>query len=297
MVPTTSDASAFHDGIPCQACGKLEWVDHFEILKKCCSCGHIRAAGKYGSADYHEVYSEKYFKGEEYFDYLADEATHRRNFQYRLNKMKKFTKDNGPVFEIGCAYGLFLDELNKRGIRGSGVDICPDTVKHAVDTLKCDAVAGDFLALEIPAGKFPVFCMWDVLEHLPRPELFVERISERLPKDGLFFATTGDIGARFARWRGPKWRMIHPPTHLHYFSHDSIRKMYARYGLEVVEIRSLPIFRSFSGTFGVLSVLGSPLVRTPAKIANWMIPGFLKNKLGFWLDLGDIMWIAARKKA
>ena len=60
--------------------------------------------------------------------------------------------------------------------------------------------------------------MWDTIEHLKRPDLFVQKAAADLRPGGLIALTTGDIGSLNARLRGARWRMIHPPTHLHYFS-------------------------------------------------------------------------------
>ena len=45
--------------------------------------------------------------------------------------------------------------------------------------------------------------------------------------------TTGDIGSLMARWRGARWRQIHPPTHLHYFSKLTLAQLLERHGFTV----------------------------------------------------------------
>ena len=148
--------------------------------------------------------------------------------------------------------------------------------------------------MPLPAGGFRSVCMWDTIEHLEHPEAFVARARDVLADDGLLFVTTGDIGAAFARWRGPKWRMIHPPTHLQYFSTDSLARLLGRHGFRVAYSRSTPMYRNVGETLGRLATLGRGAVGRIATLARRFVPGPIQRG-GFWLDLGDIMYVAARK--
>jgi hypothetical protein len=55
---------------------------------------------------------------------------------------------------------------------------------------------------------------------------------------------TGDIGSLNARIRGKKWRMIHPPTHLQYFSADTMRALLRRHGFEVIHLSHPGVVRN-----------------------------------------------------
>ena len=55
--------------------------------------------------------------------------------------------------------------------------------------------------------------------------------------------TTGDIGSVNARLRGHKWRMIHPPTHLHYFSAETMKALLDRHGFRQSSISVIPVSR------------------------------------------------------
>src|SRR5262249_59391852 len=104
----------------------------------------------------------------------------------------------------------------------------------------------------IRPGEYQAFCMWDTIEHLAHPELFVERIFQLLLPGGWFFATTGDIGSKNARRAGPGWRMIHPPTHLQYFSGQTMTRFLERRGFEVAAIHSTSVYRSIRGVLSGL---------------------------------------------
>jgi SAM-dependent methyltransferase len=262
---------------------------------QCQQCQFIRADLDISEEALKNLYREDYFTGQEYGDYLADAHVHTKNFERRLTRLRQLSSGWSSIFEIGCAYGFWLDTASRHGIRCSGIDVCPEAVEYAAQRFQQAALLGDFLSLPMAPGQFDAFCMWDTIEHLAHPEQFIARVVELLPRGGWFFCTTGDIGSRVARRQGPRWRMIHPPTHLQYFSTDSLGRLLTRQGLDVVKIESTPMYRSLRGTLGGLSALSRGPVQKIAQLASRVVPSVVQDRVGFWLDLGDIMLAVARK--
>jgi hypothetical protein len=288
-----SRASAARPG--CIVCGATPRTPLYRVLEQCGECGFVRADLAIGEDEIKKLYQEDYFRGTEYGDYLADCRVHRKNFAYRFEELTRLAGSLESLFEIGCAYGFWLECAAGRGVRCAGVDLCAEAVAHAVKVFGQHASAEDFLCKDLQPGAYQAFCMWDTIEHLAHPELFVDRIHQLLPSGGWFFATTGDIGSKTARRRGSRWRMIHPPTHLQYFSTATMRLFLERRGFEVVAIHSTPMYRSMRGTLSGLLALGKGLPRRAAWLADKLLPGAIQDRVGFWLDLGDIMLVAARK--
>jgi SAM-dependent methyltransferase len=281
-------------GPSCICCGAGRWAEHFRVLRRCEGCGFIRADMDLTEDEVRRLYAEDYFHGKEYDDYLGEVDSHRKNFAYRFKLMRQIAPDVGRLFEVGCAYGFWLEHCTQMGVECAGVDVCPDVIRYAAQTLKQKAVAGDFVTMDLPAEHYQAFCLWDTIEHLAHPELFLARIHDLLPPGGWVFVTTGDIGAWSARRRGPRWRMIHPPTHLQYYSRATMRRFLERQGFAVAHEQSLSNCRTVSEIFGRLHTLGKGATRT---VAGWLksaTPGPI-GRLGIWLDLGDIMFVAARK--
>jgi hypothetical protein len=90
--------------------------------------------------------------------------------------------------------------------------------------------------------------------------------------------------------------MIHPPTHLQYFSRDSIARFLSRHGFRVVHAASEPVCRSLHGTLAGLARFGRGPVRSAAGIAAAVLPAALTRRLRFTVDLGDIMLVCARRE-
>jgi SAM-dependent methyltransferase len=146
----------------------------------------------------------------------------------------------------------------------------------------------------LPQGAFDVVCMWDTIEHLPGPARFVSRAAEALRPGGHLFLTTGDIGSLNARLRGSGWRQIHPPTHLNYFSRETMRRLLERYGFEVVGIETAAYHHTVFNIISALKLRGGMLGRG-AGLAGRLLGERMTRRLGLWLDLRDIMFVAARR--
>jgi SAM-dependent methyltransferase len=280
---------------PCIVCGAAHQGPLYRVLQQCRACGFIRADLDVDEEQIKKLYQEDYFRGREYGDYVADREVHRKNIAHRFAQVTRVAGPLDSMFEIGCAYGFWLEFVSSQGVRCAGADVCPEAVEYAVGVLKQNATSEDFLHMDLRPGEYQTFCMWDTIEHLARPELFVERIFQLLPRGGWFFATTGDIGSKEACRAGPGWRMIHPPTHLQYFSRRTMSRFLERRGFEVVAIRSTPVYRSIRGVLSGLLLFQRGLKQRAARLADKLIPNRMQERLGFWLDLGDIMLVCARK--
>ena len=208
----------------CVSCGAHEHSPTYGGLTRCDRCGHIWADLRIDNARLRALYDRHYFFGQEYTDYLADAPMARRNFDRRLSVLRRYlTPAHRSLFEIGSAYGLFLDAARPYFADVSGIDISEDAVAYARDQLSLDVRLGDLLETDLGTARYDVACLWDTIEHLQWPDLLSRRQPGILPPGGVIALTTGDIGSLVANWRGPRWRQIHPPTHLHYFSKANVR--------------------------------------------------------------------------
>ncbi len=273
----------------CLVCDRGRLDSYFEGLLKCPVCGFITARIERG-AEVREIYEGDYFKGDEYLDYAADEVILKKNFRRRLDDILK-RRQSGRLLEIGAAYGFFLD-LAKAKFEVRGFEVNPEAARYGRDKFGVDIRTNEFLDAQPVdlGGRFDVTVMWDVIEHLERPDVYLRHIAALSRPGALLYLTTGDIGSRLARWRGPEWRLIHPPSHLHYFDRQTIRQILARYGFEVREIKSVGFARS------VLQVLYSVLVlRLGWKRGYAFARRIIPPAWSFTINLGDIMQVVAER--
>ena len=133
--------------------------------------------------------------------------------------------------------------------------------------------------------------MWDTIEHLKSPKSYIEKIYATLNKNGIFAFTTGDIGSINAKFRKHKWRMIHPPSHLHYFSKKSVTKILNSNGFKILDIKYPSVYRTLDNIIYNLCVLRNnlPWIYRVSKFIGI-------TQLSFKINLYDIMLVIAKKE-
>lgn len=277
----------------CVACGGGAARPFHPGLLRCPACGHAWADLHLSPEELAELYRRDYFFGDEYLDYVADRELIAKNFRLRLAVLDRFVDParKQRLLEVGCAYGFFLELVRDRMQSATGIDITEDGVRYARDVVGVDAILGDLLTHDFGDRRFDVTCLWDTIEHLARPDLYLERVAELTERGGLLAVTTGDIGSLNARINGKRWRLIHPPTHLHYFTRASLARLLDRVGFEPVYDHSCGFYRGVDFTAHNLLVLRWGLPRV-YDLLKWLrLTGF-----SFYLDLFDIRYVVARRR-
>lgn len=262
------------------------------VLSRCRECGHVFYGDPPGAAP-SELYDERYFAEAEYRDYKSQRRTFARNFDRYLRMMARHGASGGRLLEIGAAYGFFLAEARGAFVV-EGIDVSAAGAAWGREHLGLPLHCGDFLAFE-PAAPYDVVCLWDTVEHLSRPDRFLARARDLLVPGGRLFLTTGDIGSVMARLRGARWRMIHPPTHLHYFSRPTIRRLLERLGFAVTGIQAVGTYRALGNIFHGLSLFAhQPWLRSLSRrLANGAGRGWGRAHL--YLNLFDVMFVGAQR--
>jgi SAM-dependent methyltransferase len=254
-------------------------------IVRCPACGLVYYNG---AAHPQGLYTEDYFAGGEYHDYRADKAILQRNFARRIGSLRKL-KPRGRLLEIGAAYGFFL-ELAQTHWEARGLEISRAAADHA-RRAGLDVDCADFLDLPDEPDAYDLICMWDTIEHLAHPVRYLEKAARWLRPGGHLALTTGNVSSLMSRWRKQRWRLIHPPTHLYYFSPATLRQAAARAGLQSQRISATGYFRSYRSMVHALAMQGSR--RHPQLYSLATLGG--RVDLPIYLNLYDIVMMVARK--
>lgn len=278
----------------CIVCGNIHFKKIYDnTLLRCSVCGFITANLEICETDLQKIYSANYFYGEEYSDYVADKNIIQKNFSKRLRYIKKKRTDADiyEILEIGCAFGFFGEIIQKQlpKAKYTGIDISGEAVEYGKTKLNLNALNIDYLRFHSENTYTDVF-MWDVIEHLPYPEKAIEKISAETIQGSGIYITTGDTGSVLARIRKQKWRMIHPPSHLHYFTKNTITLLLKKYGFRVESITYPAVSRSVKQVFYSLFILNKTERPFITKIYN-SIP----DNWYFYVNTFDIMFVIAIK--
>jgi SAM-dependent methyltransferase len=279
----------------CVVCGGADFeVPVLGSLARCRTCDFIflpRTADLPRRIE--ELYAGDYFTGAEFGDYASQHHTFARNFQAYLQRMRRAGVTSGRLLEVGCAYGFFLEQA-QGAFDATGIDVNEPAIA-AARALGVRASFAEFLT-HMPDAKVDVVCMWDTIEHLLEPQAYVAKARDVLVDGGRLFLTTGDIGSAMARLRGERWRMIHPPSHVNYFSRRTMTRMLDRAGFDVDSIRSVGTHRDVLSSLHLLGLFSKKRwVRRAAGSAGKALTGRVPS-IGYYLNLHDIMFVAARRR-
>jgi SAM-dependent methyltransferase len=272
-------------------CGGEYVPSHLPGLLSCQACGFVTANLDLSPAELESLYSAEYFAGQEYLNYVGERALIQRHFRSRLGRLLPHVPNASSkrLFEIGCAHGFFLEVAKPHFLSVCGIDISRDASAYARDMLGLRVAAGDFMEIDLPESV-DVVCLWDTVEHLQHPDRYLQKAAAHLNPGGVVALTTGDIGSAVARMRGGRWRQIHPPTHLHYFSKSTLEKLLERCGL-------VPIYTGYDGQYRSVDTMAYILLaikqNRPALYASLKRAGVLDWNL--YLNLYDIVFMIARK--
>jgi SAM-dependent methyltransferase len=92
-------------------------------------------------------------------------------------------KRSGRLLDIGCGTGEFLDQAEEAGFSVMGIEPSPTACRIA--GARHDVRCTRFEETSWPPAGFDVVTLWSVLEHVPRPSVFLEKISAVAKDDAI----------------------------------------------------------------------------------------------------------------
>lgn len=259
----------------------------------CEECGLVFASVNSTTVDIEKIYSKEYFFGQEYYNYVNDRKALERNFLSRIRGLESYISSTTRVVEVGSAFGFFLNLIRSRVKSCVGFEISDEAADYGRRTFNLD-IRKNFLEYN---SRADIVCMWDLIEHVSSPNAYIEKAASILSKNGIIALTTGDIGSCIALFRKERWRMIHPPTHLYYFSRNTIERLLHKHGFKIVSYSHPAVYRNIGSVMKQLqsrykpeSLLYKFLVFIEEIFVNL---GLLR--INFKLNLFDVMEIIAVK--
>lgn len=264
----------------------------FAGLLQCSNCGFLTADISLSREELERLYSKDYFQGQEYRDYASERMIFEKQFKRRLKTLLRYIPQErrNRLFEIGSAYGFFLNVAQRFFNEVSGIDLSREACSYAVNAMGVRVATGDFLEYQLDEEQ-DVVCLWDTIEHLAAPHLYIEKVAANMPVGGILAITTGDVGSLVARWRKAKWRQIHPPTHIHYFSKKTLRRLLGNFDFEVR-------YAGYDGSYRSADTVAYIILALKHSRPEWYerlkSTGLLN--WSFYLNLFDTMYVIAEKQ-
>ena len=211
-------------------------------INRCLSCGLMYQEPMPKEEDLRLLYNDEFFST--YEKYFLD--FRQKQFQRDLRTIDLLKSPPGNMLDIGCAFGIFLDEARKKGWNVSGVDVSENAVEYARKKYSLNVFMGTLADAGMNSGYFDVVTAWDVIEHLADPAKFLDEIVRVIKKGGILALRTPNADTLFLKLNksvnavfGDRYAKVGPKFehHKYLFSADSLKELLRNKGFEVIDIR------------------------------------------------------------
>ena len=205
-----------------------------------------------------EHYERKYFQQNEIYsaDYGEQEREFfRRSAERKISLVRQFLgKPLSAAFrclELGVGEGWSLAALRAAGASVTGVDYSSHGLSkwnpQLADALTVGVPEAEMEAFAAAGRRFDLVWLDNVLEHVPRPRQVLQRVRGVLEPGGLLLIEVPNDNSPLHRYLESRELIERPfwqawPEHLSYFTSESLQRLLAAHGFEVVDrIGDFPI--------------------------------------------------------
>jgi 2-polyprenyl-3-methyl-5-hydroxy-6-metoxy-1,4-benzoquinol methylase len=202
--------------------------------QQCSNCGLVYQNPRPVFSDLKKRY------GDNYFTY---EITNQVNF-FELMKLGLKDIDFDSLFchngekkkflDIGCATGLLLNHMKRKGWDCFGVEICGESAEYAKTHFSLNVFVGTHEQASYPQSFFHAVHFSHLIEHVPDPSGLLLEVKRILKPDGYMVLTTPNVSGMQARVAGKNWRSA-IPDHVYLFSKKTMKSLLCKTGFEVLK--------------------------------------------------------------
>jgi 2-polyprenyl-3-methyl-5-hydroxy-6-metoxy-1,4-benzoquinol methylase len=218
--------------------------------------------------------------------YLREETGRRRMARRLLDLLGGYVP-GGRMLQVGCGYGLLLDEARRRGYIVQGVDLSAEATRHARETLELPvremALEDAIVDAAVQGEQYDAIVAVDVLEHLDEPAVALAHLSALLAPGGALLITTPDPSSLAARLTGNRW-WGYEPAHACLIPRRTLQKLMSAQGLVVAENRNATQSFTLGYWLGCLSQRGDGLAArglayVASRLPRIMVTASLRDEL------------------
>jgi ubiquinone/menaquinone biosynthesis C-methylase UbiE len=163
--------------------------------------------------------------------YLKEIESHFKRLNYNSN--------NAKLLDVGCGIGYFLYLAKKNGYQVEGADISAWAGNYAKKHFDVNVITGNFLEIEFKENYYDVITIWQTIEHLPEPGLFLEKIYHMLKPGGFFCLATPDTDSWIAKFYKKLWNCYIPDEHICLFNFRSMKVILERFSFNPIVIKRI----------------------------------------------------------
>jgi len=147
-------------------------------------------------------------------------------------------RTEGRLLDIGCGTGEFAGIMKEAGWQVQGVEPYA-AARESAQTRFGVPVADVSGQAGLPGKSYDVITLWHVLEHAHGLQRSLRELERLLAPGGTVLIGVPNYTCFDAGFYREKWAAYDTPRHLFHFAPETMRRLAARFGFEVVSIRPL----------------------------------------------------------
>ncbi|MGV1037902.1 MAG: class I SAM-dependent methyltransferase [Candidatus Nanopelagicales bacterium] len=222
----------------CEVCAgesRLVRLDDQALLSRCAECGHVERDLALAPA-----YARDVEYGEGPGGTVRIELTYRR----LLRRMPELSPP-GPILEVGCGpEALLARRLFQAGYNVVGID--PNVSTGEMGGVQLVRAGLDSTTVQVlngspgqPSTGYQAATAIHVLEHIGNLRTSLQVLRSQLREHGSLYAITPAGDSSALSRNGSAWWMLEDPTHIRFFSEQSLSIALRRAGFRNIRIRRL----------------------------------------------------------
>ncbi|HSM02959.1 MAG TPA: class I SAM-dependent methyltransferase [Acidimicrobiia bacterium] len=226
----------------CRVPGVKRWdLDPFALVD-CPQCGQAFMSPRLNEAGRLALYGNARYFDDGVYRSTGAQAMQRRWSAGRLDLIEHHLgeRDEPRIFEVGCAYGMFLEAARDRGFAVGGLEYSAVAADRASERLGVEIQVGEVTSL--PATEdYDAVAFWDVIEHVPDPAAFLRAAAGLTRPGGVIAFSCPNFDSLPAKLLRTRWWTLKPHKHIWHFRKKDLRRMLAEAGLELTTIVTSPL--------------------------------------------------------
>lgn len=283
--------------MPCPVCqGATSRLSrkHEYWIRACQGCSHQYAEILPAKNHVESIYSDEYFQdgGAGYNDYLSEAPLLRAHGQ-RYGRLLARYMEPGTVLDVGAAAGFIMQGLVDTGWRGAGIEPNPRMAEYARTQLNLPVKTGTFEQFQT-SECYDLVSMIQVIAHFVDLRKVFQVAASVVRPGGFLLVETWNRGSWTAWIFGTQWHEYSPPSVLHWFTPESLRRLLGQFNFH--EITCSRPAKRISGAHAKsllhYTVKDAPLGRLVTRMAS-VVPDHLLIPY----PAEDLFWMLFQKSA
>lgn len=229
----------------CIICAGKDFIQYRAGLygKDICACANCQLVFTNPQPDPGELLTK--YGADYYAHWIRPEQRARRvKLWTRRVKVVKKVFPSGKLLDVGCGEGLFLDCAQRAGYEVAGLEVSEYAVKYAKKEFGLKIHQTSLENADFPGDAFDIITLWHTIEHLPSPDITLQKAYQLLKPGGYLIVAVPNIadviGQGFYRLVQGHYFQIYTPAakepHLYHFSAATLKLLLEKCGFKVVVI-------------------------------------------------------------